>query len=63
MVHVFKMILSPGVFFNFLKFWLPSCQWDEKQTIAHNDKKIASVAPHISGIIYHMIFIYGTHVL
>ena len=29
--------------------------------MAQNDKKF-SVAPDISGTIYHMIFIYGTHV-
>ena len=36
-----------------------------RQKIAKNDKKILSVAPYISGIsgtIYHVIFIYSTHV-
>ena len=28
--------------------------------MAQNDKKIPSAALHISGIIYHMIAIYGT---
>ena len=36
-----------------------------RQKISKNDKKILSVAPYISGIsgtIYHVIFIYSTHV-
>ena len=61
-VQMCKIIISPGVFFNFktLIFWVV---W--RAEMAKNDpkwQKFLSVAPYISGTIYRMIFIYGTRV-
>ena len=62
MVHICKMIISPGFFFfNFSKliFWVV---WRvEMQKTVQNDKKILSVMLYISGTIHNMIAIYGTH--
>ena len=51
-----KTIISPGVFLNFkiLIFW--DVRGLKGQKMAQTD------APYIPGTIYHMIFIYGTHV-
>ena len=54
--------MSPGAFFilDIFIFW---AAWGIKgQKIAQDDKKILSVALHISGTIYHKILINGTHV-
>ena len=63
MLHISKMIISSGVFFIFFKsliFWVVRGEKGQKK--AQNNKKNLSVIPYISGTIYHMIFIYGTHV-
>ena len=62
MVHVCKIIVSLGAFFILSKFqFWGGCEGVKGQKMTQNDKKI-SVALHISGIMHHMIFIYGTHV-
>ena len=48
--------------FFFLIFIFQAVMGVKGQKIAQDDKKSLSVALHISGIIYHMIFIYVTHV-
>ena len=57
-----KMIISLGVFFNFQILIFQVVRGTER---AKNDpkwqKRFLSVPPYISGTIYHMIFIYGTH--
>ena len=61
-VQMCKMIMSLGVFFQCDNFDFPDCQGAER---AKNDpkwQKFLSVTPFISGTIYHMIFIYDTHV-
>ena len=58
MVHMCKMIISPGVLLSFSKFWFSGLSEVKGQKLAQNEKN--SVAPYISGTIYHMIFIYGT---
>ena len=60
MVHMCKMIISPGMFLISQNFDFPGCQGVKGQKMSQNDKCL-SVAPYISGIIYHMIFIYGAH--
>ena len=59
MVQISKTIVSPGVFFNFkiLIFLVVRGLKGQKMT-----QKLLSVTPYISGTIYHMIYIYGTHV-
>ena len=60
-VQMCKMIISPSLFFNF-KVLLFQVFWGLKgHKMAQNDKNL-SVALYISGTIYHMIFIYCTHV-
>ena len=60
-VHLCKMVISPGVFFSFSKFWFFRLVKGVKgQKTVQNDKKILSVTLHISGNIHHMIVIYGT---
>ena len=52
------MMISSGFFFHFFENLI----WVKGQKIVQDNKKILSGALHISGIIHHMIFIYGTHV-
>ena len=49
------------VFFSVLKFWFSRLSMDWKCKKWHNISKM-SVELYDSGTIYHMIFIYGTHV-
>ena len=49
------------VFLSILKFWFSGLSGLKGQKIAQNDKFL-SISPCISGTIYHMIFLYGTHV-
>ena len=58
MVQICKMIISLGAFFNFqiLIFWVVRGLKGQKMT------QFLSVAPCISGTVYHMMFIYGPHV-
>ena len=63
MVHMFKIIISSGVFFHFFKiliFWVVGGVKGQKKV--QNDKKILSVTLHISGAIHHVIVIYSTDV-
>ena len=55
MVHLCKMMISPGVFFNFSQFWF-------SELLGPKWEKILSAMLHILGIIHYMILIYGTHV-
>ena len=55
MVHLCKMMISPGVFFNFSQFWF-------SELLGPKWEKILSAMLHILGIIHCMILIYGTHV-
>ena len=57
LVHLCKMMISPGFFFIFR-----GIKGVKEPKIAENDKKILSVKLHISGTIHHMILINGTHV-
>ena len=60
MVHICKIIISPGVFFSFPKFWFFRLLGRGKK--AKNGpkwQKILSAMLHISGTIHHMIVIYG----
>ena len=61
MVHMCKMIISPDCFFIFSKFWF---FWLLEGNSAKNGpkwQKILSTALHISGTIYQVTVIYGTH--
>ena len=56
------MMISPGAFFIFCLFSFFGLLGGVKgQKMAQDDKKIMSVALHISGTIHHVIFIYGSH--
>ena len=60
MVHLCKMIISPGVFFIFSKIWFFGLLVGVKgQKVVQNDKKFSL---HILEIVHHMIVIFGTHV-
>ena len=62
MVQLCKMIMS-SVFFYFFKifiFWV--VRGVKGWKMVQNDKKILSVALHITGTIHHMIVIYGANV-
>ena len=58
MIHMCKMMISSGLFFKILIFRV--VRRVRRQKMAPNDKKLYCL--YISGIIDHMIFIYGTHV-
>ena len=62
MVHMCKMIISPAVFFIFSKCWFFRVLRGKSAKNGPKWQKILSVMLHISGIIHHMIVIYGTHV-
>ena len=61
MMQMYKMIISAGVFFNFEILISQVVRGLKGQQMAQNDKIFLSVPPYISGTIYHMIFIYDTH--
>ena len=61
MVQMCKMI-SPGVFFNVKILIFQFVKGLKGQKSGPKCRKLLSVAPYISGTIYHMIFIYGAHV-
>ena len=51
------MMISPGVFFIFVKFsFFGAVRGVKGQKMTQDDKKILSVALHISGTIYHRIY-------
>ena len=55
------MVISPGFFFFFFDIWIFQAVREGKgQKMAPDDKKVLSVALHISETIYHMIVFYGT---
>ena len=61
MVHMCKMVISPGVFFHFHKIFIFQIVRGVKgQNLVQNNKKF-SVTLQISGTIHHMNVIYGTH--
>ena len=61
MVHMCKMVISPGVFFHFYKIFIFQIVRGVKgQNLVQNNKKF-SVTLRISGTIHHMNVIYGTH--
>ena len=62
LVHLCKMMISPGVFFIFDFFIFDGIKGVKEPKIAENDKNVLSVELHISGTIHHMILINGTHV-
>ena len=58
-----KMITSPGFLKFFSKFWFFGLLGESKsKKWPKMKKKLCCTAPYISGIIHHMILIYGTHV-
>ena len=63
LVHLCKMMISPGAFFHFFKiliFWVVRRVKGQKNSPKW--QKTLSFALYISGTIHHMILIYGTHV-
>ena len=63
MLHMCKMMISPGVFFfPILKFWFSVLSGDEREKNGPKWQKLLSVPPYFSRTIYHMIFSYDTHV-
>ena len=62
MVQMCKMIISPGVFFNFSIFIFQVVRGIERAKSIPKWQTFLSVAPYISGTIYYMIFICDTHV-
>ena len=57
MVQMFKMIISPGVFFSVKILIFQFIKRLKGQKNGPKCRKFLSVAPYISGIIYNMIFI------
>ena len=64
LLHKFKMMTSPDVFFNFSKFWLSGLLGAEgvKRAIKWPKVTKGSVSFCISGAVPHMIAVFGTHV-
>ena len=64
LLHKFKMMTSPDVFFNFSKFWLSGLLGAEgvKRAIKWPKVTKGSVSLCISGTVPHMIAVFGTHV-
>ena len=62
MVHLCKMIISPGAFFIFSSFWFFGLLGSVRAKNCPKWQNILSVALNISGTIHHMIVIYGTDV-
>ena len=67
MVHVCKMMIYPGDFFIFSKFWFSGLWgagggWGKRAKNGLKLQKILSFALHMSGSIYHMIVILCTYV-
>ena len=60
MVHMFKVIIYPGIFFHFSKFWFLGGQGDERAKNGPKWQKILSVSLHISETVHYMIVIFGT---
>ena len=62
MVHLCEIMIFPGLFFIFSKFWFSGLLAVERAKNGPKWEKIISVLLHISRNIHYMIFIYGTHV-
>ena len=64
MVQMCKMITSLGVFFDVKILIFQVVKGLKEQKLAQNDENfcLLPLLPYISETIYHMIFIYGTHV-
>ena len=60
MVQMCQMMIFPGVFFNFKILIFQVVRGAERTKNGPKWQKVLSLAPYISGTIYHMIFIYGT---
>ena len=61
MVQMCKMIISQSVFFNFKILIFQVARGTDRAKNGPKWQIFLSVAPYISRIIYHMIFVYGTH--
>ena len=62
LVHMYKVIISAGVFFHFFKtfvFWV--VRENEKAKKGPKCQKNLPAMIHISGTIHHIIVIYGAH--
>ena len=59
MVQMCKIIICPGVFFNFQILIFRVVRGLKRQKMAQNDKMLVSL--RISGTVYHMTVIFGTH--
>ena len=62
MVQMCKLTISPGVFFNAKILIFKFVKGLKGQKNGRKCQKFLSVALYVSGTIYHMILIYGTHV-
>ena len=63
MVHLCELMISPGVFFIYSKFWFSGLLGGKrKKKNGPKCEKIMSVVFHISGSIHHVIVIFGAHV-
>ena len=60
LAHLCKMMISPGSFFSFSKFWF--CELLESKRVKNVPKwqKILSVKLYISGTIHHVTVIFGS---
>ena len=58
-VQMCKIIISPGAFFNVKILIFQVVKGLKGQKMSQN---VENLFPYISGTIYHMIYIYGTHV-
>ena len=61
MLHLCKMIISPGSYFISSKFWFFGLLGSKRAKNSPKWQEILSIALHISGTMHHMTAIYGTH--
>ena len=59
--YMCEMIISPGIFFKISKVWFSWLPGSERAKTSQKWETILWVLPYISGTLYHIIFIYGTH--
>ena len=59
--YICKMMISPCIFFNVSKVSFYRLPGGEKEKTSQKWQTIFCVLPYISENLYHMIFIYGTH--
>ena len=60
LVHLCKMMITPGIFSIFQNFDFLCCWWGKSAKNGPKWQKILSVVLHISGTIYHIIVIDAT---